>query len=72
MILTLFDCLLIGLLLFTAWRSIEAPTLFGCVVGFIGFGLIMAIAWLRLHAPDIALAEAAVGAGVTGALLLAA
>jgi energy-converting hydrogenase B subunit D len=37
---------------------------------FITFGLLMAIAWMRLGAPDIGLAEAAIGAGVTGALLL--
>jgi uncharacterized MnhB-related membrane protein len=32
----------------------------------------MALAWARLDAPDIALAEAAIGAGLTGALLLTA
>lgn len=37
---------------------------------FIIFGLLMALAWARLAAPDIALAEAAIGAGLTGALLL--
>jgi energy-converting hydrogenase B subunit D len=40
------------------------------VVQFIVFGLLMALAWARLQAPDIALAEAAIGAGLTGALLL--
>lgn len=67
----IFDGLMLGLLLFTAWRAIASPTLFGCAVAFIGFGLLMALAWLRLGAPDVALAEAAVGAGVTGSLLLA-
>ena len=32
----------------------------------------MALAWVRLDAPDVALAEIAVSAGLTGALLLAA
>ena len=36
----------------------------------VAFGLLMALTWVRLDAPDIALAEAAVGAGVTGVLLL--
>jgi multisubunit Na+/H+ antiporter MnhB subunit len=36
------------------------------------FGLVLAVAWGRLLAPDVALAEAAIGAGLTGALLLAA
>ena len=66
-----FDALMLAMLLFTAWRAVAAPTLFGCAVAFIGFGLLMALAWLRLDAPDVALAEAAVGAGVTGSLLLA-
>jgi energy-converting hydrogenase B subunit D len=43
---------------------------FHAVVLFIVFGLLMALAWARLGAPDIALAEAAIGAGLTGALLL--
>ena len=32
----------------------------------------MALLWVRLEAPDVALAEAAIGAGLTGALLMAA
>jgi multisubunit Na+/H+ antiporter MnhB subunit len=40
------------------------------VVLFIALGLVSALAWARLAAPDIALVEAAVGAGLTGALLL--
>jgi uncharacterized MnhB-related membrane protein len=35
------------------------------------FGLLLALAWMRLDAPDVALAEAAIGAGLTGALLMA-
>ena len=40
------------------------------MVLFIVFGLLMALAWARLAAPDIALAEAAIGAGLSGAMLL--
>lgn len=68
----LLDLLLIVLLLFTGWRTFASPTLFGCIVAFTVFSLVMSLAWLRLGAPDIALAEAAVGAGVTGAILMAA
>lgn len=39
---------------------------------FITFGLLMAISWVRLNAIDVAIAEVAIGAGLTGALLLAA
>lgn len=46
--------------------------LFRSLVLFVVYGLLMAVVWVRLGAPDLALAEAAVGAGVTGALMLAA
>jgi energy-converting hydrogenase B subunit D len=66
----LFDLFVAALLLWIAWRSLSVPDLFRAVVLFIAFGLVMALAWVRLDAPDVALAEAAIGAGITGALLL--
>lgn len=65
-----FDAIVAAGLVFLAWRSLRAPQLFTAVVLFIAFGLLMALAWVRLDATDIALAEAAIGAGITGALLL--
>lgn len=67
-----FDIVLGFALLWLAWRALASPDLFRAIVLFIAFGLLMALAWVRLNAPDIALAEAAIGAGLTGALLLAA
>ncbi len=67
-----FDSLLGLGLLWLAWRALACPDLFKAIVLFVAFGLLMALAWVRLDAPDIALAEAAIGAGLTGALLLAA
>lgn len=71
-LLAAFDAVLVGLLLWLAWRALSSPEVFAGIVAFIAFGLCMALAWVRLRAPDIALAEAAVGSGITGALLLAA
>ncbi len=68
----LFDSLLIIALLWLAWRLLSSVDLFKAIVLFIAFGLVMALAWVRLNAPDVALAEAAIGAGLTGALLLSA
>ena len=68
----LFDLLLIAMMFGLAWQAIASPSLFRSVVVFIGYGLVMALAWVRLDAPDIALAEAAIGAGLTSVLLLAA
>lgn len=67
-----FDALLSLGLLWLAWQALACPGLFRAIVLFIAFGLLMALAWVRLDAPDVALAEAAIGAGLTGALLLAA
>jgi multisubunit Na+/H+ antiporter MnhB subunit len=67
-----FDAVLAGLILWLAWSALRGPDLFRSIVLFIALGLLMGLAWARLRAPDIALAEMAVGAGVTGALLLVA
>jgi uncharacterized MnhB-related membrane protein len=67
-----FDGILALALLLLAWQLLSSPDLFKAVVLFISFGLMMALAWVRLKAVDIALAEAALGAGVTGALFLSA
>ena len=66
----ILDLLLAAILLWIAIRSLITPDLFHAIVLFMIFGLLMALAWVRLDAPDIALAEAAIGAGLTGALLL--
>jgi len=67
-----FDATLGATLMWLAWRTLASEDLFKGIVLFIAFGLLMALAWVRLEAPDIALAEAAIGAGLTGALLLGA
>ena len=66
----LYDGLIALTLLWIAWQVLVTRDLFKAVVLFIVFGLLMALAWVRLQAPDLALAEAAIGAGLTGALLL--
>lgn len=66
------DVLLAGLLLALAWAATSTRDMKRAVVLFIVFGLLLALAWARLKAPDLALAEAAIGAGIAGALLLAA
>jgi multisubunit Na+/H+ antiporter MnhB subunit len=52
------------------WRCLTESELFTASVAFIAFGLALALAWARLGASDVALAEAALGAGITGVLLV--
>lgn len=69
-IMVIFDVLLVIALIGLALAAILSRDLFRSVILFMVFGLLMALAWARLSAPDIALTEAALGAGLTGALLL--
>ncbi|WP_168927396.1 hydrogenase subunit MbhD domain-containing protein [Nitrincola alkalilacustris] len=66
----LLDLLLLSSLWVFALLTLTALPLFRGVVFFILLGLMLALVWIRLDAPDIALAEAAIGAGITGVLLL--
>ena len=68
----LLDLILAAALLWSAARALATPQLFEAVVLFVAFGLLMALSWMRLGVPDVALAEAAIGAGLTGALLISA
>ena len=66
----LFDLVVAGGLVWSAVGALLGRDRYRAVILFIVFGLLMTLAWVRLAAPDIALAEAAIGAGLTGALLL--
>jgi multisubunit Na+/H+ antiporter MnhB subunit len=66
----IFDGLLGLVIVAVAIRALVAPDSFQAVVHLVVFGLLMALAWSRLDAVDVSLAEAAIGAGLTGALFL--
>lgn len=65
-----FDGLLGLALIVFAVRILFVTSLFHAVVLFICLGLIMALTWVRLDATDVALAEAGIGAALTGVLLV--
>jgi len=68
----LLDTLLAIILLVLAVVALHSENLRQSIFVFIVFGLVTALVWARLGAPDVALAEAAIGSGIAGALLLAA
>ncbi len=72
MIDTGFDVILAAMILGVAAGAVLTRGMFAAVVMFIVYGLLVALAWLRLGAVDVGLAEAAIGAGLTGVLLLGA
>jgi multisubunit Na+/H+ antiporter MnhB subunit len=71
-VLPALDLMLAVLVLGVAAWTIAARDLFASVVGYVAYGLLLALLWVRLYAPDVALTEAAVGGGVTGVLLITA
>lgn len=67
-----FDAGLAALIVALALWATTARETFAAVVGFVALGLLLALAWMRLAAPDVAMTEAAIGSGITGGLLVAA
>lgn len=67
-----FDIMLSGAIVILAAAMLFLPGLYRTAVLFIIFGLTLAVAWARLSAFDVALAEAAIGAGLLGALVVGA
>jgi multisubunit Na+/H+ antiporter MnhB subunit len=59
------------LLWLAVWTAI-ARDAFVAVAGFVVYGLLLSLVWVRLSGIDVALTEAAIGGGLTGALLLGA
>lgn len=68
----LLDAGLCLLILTAAGLAMSGRDLFGAIAFFIVYGILIALAWVRLEAVDVALAEAAIGAGLTGVLLIGA
>ena len=61
--------MLIFLMLFGISFSL-IKSLLGSIIVFAVYSLIMAILWQQLNAPDLAITEAAVGAGITTILFI--
>ena len=60
----MIQMILVVFLIISAVGVSVTKNLFMAVIVFMGYSSIMAIVWLFLEAPDLAITEAAVGAGV--------
>ena len=58
--------LVIGLAVWT----VVARDAFAATIGFVAYGLLLALAWAALRGIDVALTEAAIGGGLTGVLMI--
>ena len=59
---------LLALLIISAIAASVMKRLVPALIVFTSFSLIMALVWILLESPDLAITEAAVGAGVSGVL----
>ena len=66
--MTALELILLGFLIFCALASVLTRHLVACVIIYMSYSSVMAIFWLLLESPDLAITEAAVGAGVTSLL----
>ena len=64
-----FDLLLIFLLV-CAVAVCLSKKLLNSIIVYMSFSLIMSVIWILLESPDLAITEAAVGAGVTSILFI--
>ena len=62
--------ILLSFLVLCAIAACATRNLLISIVIFMGYSLVMSVVWLLLESPDLAITEAAVGAGVSGMLFL--
>ena len=66
--MSILTVIVLGFLLSCAVATCLAKDLLMSVIIFMAYSLLMSILWMLLQSPDLAITEAAVGAGVTGVL----
>lgn len=64
----IFEYILMGFLILCAVSVSFSKNLLNSILIFMSYSLIMSIIWILLESPDLAITEAAVGAGVTSIL----
>lgn len=64
----LFTFILLGFLIVCAVSVSISKNLLNSIAIFMSYSLIMSVIWILLESPDLAITEAAVGAGVTSVL----
>lgn len=67
---TIITILFVFLLVCAVAASLAKDSLV-CIILFSAYSLVMAVIWILMESPDLAITEAAVGAGVTGILFYA-
>lgn len=64
----IFTNILLGFLVVCAIAASFSKNLLNSILIFMSYSLVMAVIWVLLESPDLAITEAAVGAGITTVL----
>ncbi|MFT5871637.1 MAG: energy-converting hydrogenase B subunit D [Clostridium sp.] len=66
----IFSVIMLAFLIGASVAVSAMKSLLGTIIVFMVYSLIMTILWQQLNAPDLAITEAAVGAGITTILFI--
>ena len=66
--MVIFQCILFAFLIVCAISVTFSKNLLNSILIFMSYSLVMSIIWILLESPDLAITEAAVGAGITSIL----
>ena len=64
----MLEVLLLAFLVFCALATVLGKKMVSSIIIFMSYSAVMSILWFLLESPDLAITEAAVGAGVTSLL----
>lgn len=64
----IFEIILLGFLVICAISVSFSKNLLNSILIYMSYSLVMSIIWILLESPDLAITEAAVGAGITSIL----
>ena len=67
--MNLLNIFLMGMLIICALAVSLTRNLLTSLIVYMAYSLIMAVVWMFLQSPDLAITEAAVGAGITSVLI---
>ena len=65
----IFQLMLLGLLVLCGISACVTKNLLVALIIFMAYSVIMSVIWILLQAPDVAVTEAAAGAGISSILL---
>ena len=68
--MTVFPAIILAMLIIGSIAVSLVKNLLSAVIVFMVYSLLMAILWEQLNAPDLAITEAALGAGITTVLFV--